>query len=101
MIHSACISFNKINIISYLDNCWELINNVKPEFSFSTVLHLCSAHIMYRISYNIDKRALRLLALRGWKTLSAGGALRAPGLTLINYKGDNISKLCLVRVLIL
>ena len=49
MMHSACISFNKINVLSYLDKCWEVVNNVKPEFSFSTVLHLCSVHIMHRI----------------------------------------------------
>ena len=28
----------------------------------------------------------------GGHFVSTGGALRAPGVTLINYKGDNISK---------
>ena len=32
--------------------------------------------------------------------MSAGGALRAPGVTLINYKGDNISKYVYATVII-
>ena len=37
--------------------------------------------------------ALRWLrSAAGGHFVSAGGALRAPGVTLINYKGDNIPK---------
>ena len=39
-MHNACISFNKIHVLSSLDKCWEEANNVKREFSFSIVLHI-------------------------------------------------------------
>ena len=32
--------------------------------------------------------------------MSAGGSLRSPGVTLVNYKGDNISKYVCSTVLI-
>ena len=56
MMHSTCIAFNKISIMSYLDKCWEFVDNLKSKLDITTVLHLCSAHIMHRVSYNLDKR---------------------------------------------
>ena len=45
--------------------------------------------------------ALRLLALRGWWTIcAAGGSLRSPGVTLVNYKGNSISKYVCPTVII-
>ena len=37
-------------------------------------------------------QALRLLALASGHFVSAKGSLRSPGVTMFNYKGDNISK---------
>ena len=55
-IHSTCLAFNKFTILSYLQNCREFIyDNGKIDVS-TTVLHLCSAHIMHRISYNLEKK---------------------------------------------
>ena len=48
-----------------------------------------------------NKRASRLLALAaGGHFVSAGGSLQSPGVTLVNYKGDNISKYVCPTVLI-
>ena len=55
MIHSACLAFNRINIASYLDNCWEFVNLNSTKLNFPTVLHLCSAHIMHGLSYKLEK----------------------------------------------
>ena len=58
LIHSTCLAFNKFTILSYLQNCWEYIHNNKNLIESTTVLHLCSAHIMHRISYNLGKKFL-------------------------------------------
>ena len=55
MIHSTCLAFNKFSIFNYLQYCWEFIAN-NENIGVITVLHLCSAHIMHRISYNLNKK---------------------------------------------
>ena len=55
MIHSTCSAFNKFTILNYLQNCWRFVNNGE-DLNVTTVLHLCSAHVMHRISYNLDKK---------------------------------------------
>ena len=49
-------SLYKINIMSYLDKCWEFVDNLKSKLDITTVIHLCSADIMHRVCYNLDKR---------------------------------------------
>ena len=49
MIHS-------FSIINYLKYCWDFIANNEYLGDIITVLHLCSAHIMHRISYNLNKK---------------------------------------------
>ena len=44
------------------------------------------------ITRNYHKRASLACAARLVDTVSAGGALWAPGVTLFNYKGDDIPK---------
>ena len=51
----------------------------------------------FRIVIDINKRASLLLALRGWRTLCV---CRRPRLTMINSKGDNISKFVCLTVII-
>ena len=54
-MHSTCLTFNKLSIALYLSKCWEIINNkTSTKSTIPTVLHLCSAHIMHRISYQLD-----------------------------------------------
>ena len=48
--------------------------------------------------YNIIIIQARFAA--GGHFVSAGGSLRSPGVTLVNYKGDNISKYVCPTVLI-
>ena len=55
-IHSTCLAFNKYNILNYLESCWEFAINNKNFSAATTVLHICSAHIMHRISYNLEKK---------------------------------------------
>ena len=55
MIHSTCLAFNKFTFFIYHESCRETITN-NEELHFTTVLHLCSAHVMHRISYNIGKK---------------------------------------------
>ena len=58
------------------------------------------------INYNrvliVKTSALRacLRCTAGGHFVSAGGSLRSPGVTLVNYKGDNISKYVCSTVLI-
>ena len=40
----------------------------------------------------IQARFACLRCAAGGHFVSAGGSLRSPGVTLVNYKGDNISK---------
>ena len=51
----TCLAFNKFSIFNYLQYCWEFIANYE-NIGVITVLHLCSAHIMHRISYNLNKK---------------------------------------------
>ena len=46
--------------------------------------------VLYLISTSALRACLRCAA--GGHLVSAGGSLRSPGVTLVNYKGDNISK---------
>ena len=56
IMHSTCLAFNKLSIALYLTKCWEIIHNkTSTKSTITTVLHLCSAHIMHRISYQLDK----------------------------------------------
>ena len=55
VMHSTCLAFNKFSILNYLQYCWEFIAN-NEILGAITVLHLCSAHIMHRISYNLNKK---------------------------------------------
>ena len=51
----SCISFNKINVASYLEKCWQVVTSNSEINTIKTVFHHCSGHIMHHISYNIDK----------------------------------------------
>ena len=55
MIHSTCLAINKFSIFNYLQYCWEFMAN-NENIVVITVLHLCSAHIMHIISYNLNKK---------------------------------------------
>ena len=56
----------------------------------------------YNMSSLLLTSALRacLRCAAGGHFVSAGGSLRSPGVTLVNYKGDNISKYVCPTVLI-
>ena len=55
ILHSACTVFNKSSLVDYLENCWHFIVN-KGELHLKPVLHICSAHVMHRFSYQISKK---------------------------------------------
>ena len=55
MLHGVCRSFNQVNLEEYLTSCWELnATNNFPMIRSRTVIHLCSAHIIRRFSYQLD-----------------------------------------------
>ena len=55
-MHSTCLPFNRLSISLYLTQCWEIVNNKTTiKSDIPTVLHLCSAHILHRISYRLDR----------------------------------------------
>ena len=58
--------------------------------------------LFYVIVILCNTSALRacLRCTAGGHFVSAGGSLRSPGVTLVNYKGDNISKYVCPTVLI-
>ena len=53
-----------------------------------------------RVLLYIQARFACLRSAASGHFVSAGGALWAPGVTLINYKGDNISKYVCLTVII-
>ena len=56
MIHSTCIAINKSNILGYLESCWKVVSTNVKVMNSLTVINLCSAHIMHRLSHNLDKK---------------------------------------------
>ena len=56
MMNSTCLAFNKLSIALYLSKCWGFVNNNSSiKLTISTILQLCSALILDRISFRIDK----------------------------------------------
>ncbi|KAI6655862.1 hypothetical protein LOD99_1596 [Oopsacas minuta] len=57
LIHSTCIAFNKISILGYLESCWRNVNSDERSVDVDvfTVIHLCSAHVMHKLSQNLSK----------------------------------------------
>ena len=57
MLHSVCRSFNIQTFDMYLKDCWEKISQdeigIHP---INTEIHICSAHIMHRFSYKIERK---------------------------------------------
>ena len=55
LIHRTCIAFNKMKILGYLESCWKIVSTDGGSLGTLSVIHLCSAHIMHRISHNLTK----------------------------------------------
>ncbi|KAI6648569.1 hypothetical protein LOD99_8049 [Oopsacas minuta] len=57
LIHSTCIAFNKINILGYLESYWRNVNSDERSVDVDvfTVIHLCSAYVMHKLSQNLSK----------------------------------------------
>ena len=59
MLHSACQSFNHENLENYLKSCWQITNTSlqisESKIQPKTVIHICTAHIMHRFSYKLDR----------------------------------------------
>ena len=47
LLHSTCQAFNKTSLLGYLENSWKILNS-KDEFSITTTIHFCSAHVIHR-----------------------------------------------------
>ena len=65
MLHDVCRSFNQVNLEEYHTSCWEL--NATDNFQMMhsrTVIHLCSAHILRRFSYQLDQVDQGMIHLR-------------------------------------
>ena len=68
--------FQRLHCISlYLAQCWEIVTNkTTTKLDIPTVLHLCSAHILHRISYKLDRinkldRRVKRLVLHSFGTM--------------------------------
>ena len=57
-------------------------------------------NILFQLVFHNHKRASLACAAAGGHFVSAGGSLRSPGVTLVNYKGVNTSKYVCPAVLI-
>ena len=59
MFHSACQSFNHENLENYLKSCWQITNTSlqisESKIQPKTVILICTAHIMHRFSYKLDR----------------------------------------------
>ena len=59
MLHSVCNSFNTQTLDNYLQICWGRISpNGICMYPLKTMLHICSAHIMNRFSYKIERNLI-------------------------------------------
>ena len=57
MLHSICKIFNKEQLVDYLDACWYFVHNSQSNFDKKrSVLHICSAHLIHRISYKLERK---------------------------------------------
>ena len=52
MIHASMLSFNKTEVLSYLQESWKVTTGER--FKFKTIIHLCSAHIMHMIMRKVN-----------------------------------------------
>ena len=56
MLHSVCNSFNKQTLEDYLSTSWQVIHVPKSTTPPKTIIHICSAHIMNRLSYKLTRK---------------------------------------------
>ena len=63
-------------------------------------IYIYIVYIYIYIYINIQARFACLRCAAGRHFVSAGGSLQSPGVTLVNYKGDNISKYVCPAVII-
>ena len=56
-VHASTEIFNKCDLKSYLQRSFEVCTNVKEvsAYSFFTIIHLCSSHIIKAIATNLSK----------------------------------------------
>ena len=54
LLHSTCQAFNKTSLLGYLENSWKILNS-KDEFSITTTIHFCSAHVIHRFRVNLKE----------------------------------------------
>ena len=55
MLHSICKIFNRQHLEDYLNTCWQYIQTSQTEkYWDKSTLHICSAHLMNRISYKLE-----------------------------------------------
>ena len=68
MLHSVCNSFNKQTLEDYLATSWQVIHTPKSIKPPKTIIHICSAHIMNRLSYKLSRK-FRIDQLRKRKVM--------------------------------
>ena len=58
MLHDVCNCFNTQTLDMYLNACWQRVINKEGigNNDIKTVIHICSAHIMNRFSYKIERK---------------------------------------------
>ena len=57
LIHSVCNAFIKSDIFTYLEKCWKLLFSQEEVcMQFGVILHLCSAHLINGIAFNVNKK---------------------------------------------
>ena len=55
LLHSICKIFNRQHLEDYLNTCWQYIQTSQTEkYWDKSILHICSAHLMNRISYKLE-----------------------------------------------
>ena len=56
-LHSVFDCFNAQTLDMYFNACWErLYPDAISTYRIKTVLHICSAHIIHRFNYKIDRK---------------------------------------------
>ena len=95
VLHSACNAFNSQSLDIYLTKCWQEIHHSDSEAnSVSSILHICSAHIMHRFSYKLEKKS-SLKPSRGTKQNIMFIMARLTSSTTLEYLSELYAALCI------
>ena len=91
LIHSVCNAFLKSDLDTYLDKCWNAVRHPGGRvIDLKVILHLCSAHFIHGISFNLNKKFKINKNVRKLILHSIGFIAKSTDLSKINNVFDSL-----------